>query len=80
MNETDNIGQPDTSRHRIKIDCSDEGIRLIDELKNRTDSASRAELFRRAINVLEWAVSVRESGARIAVEKDGKQEYVRLWI
>lgn len=70
----------DSTRHRIKIDCTEDGLRLIDELKDKTNSVSRAELFRRAINVLEWAISVRESGARIAVERDGEREYVQLWL
>lgn len=68
------------TRHRVKIDCTEDGMRLIDDLVKRTGSSSRAELFRKAISVLEWAVEVEESGARIAVEEANRKEYVRLWV
>ena len=66
-------------RYRLRIDCTPDGRAVVEDLRRRTRSKNNSELFRKALNVLEWAVEVKEKNYNICIERDGKTETVHLW-
>ena len=54
-------------------------VELIDELKNSTDSASRAEAIRQAIKLYKIVTDIKQAGGRLGV-LDEKGEVVKELI
>lgn len=63
----------------IGFEASDDLIRQIDELKRRTDSTTRAEIFRKALKTYEVLTRKAKEGKEITmVDSEGKLETIIL--
>ncbi|MBA7490307.1 hypothetical protein ES702_00844 [subsurface metagenome] len=66
----------------LQFMLSEKGLAVIDELKERTEAASRAEVIRTAITFLWWGTEHIKGGREIVVIRSGDQvieETVPLW-
>ena len=59
----------------LAFDANERMVELIDELKNSTDSASRAEAIRQAIKLYKIVTDIKQAGGRLGV-LDEKGEVV----
>ena len=65
------------AKNRLQFDFTDEALEELDELKGATGAANRAEVIRRALQMLQWTVEqVQDEDATIIVEKRGRQREV----
>lgn len=58
---------------RIEFDFSNESVSKLDELVERTNSATRAELLRRALSVYEYLKNQTDQGYKINLSKDDEK-------
>jgi hypothetical protein len=63
----------------LAFDANERMVELIDELKNSTDSASRAEAIRQAIKLYKIVTDIKQAGGRLGV-LDEKGEVVKELI
>lgn len=66
----------------LQFMLSEKGLAVIDELKERTEAASRAEVIRTALTFLWWGTEHIKDGREIVVIRSGDQvieETVPLW-
>ena len=66
----------------LQFMLSEKGLAAIDELKERTEAASRAEVIRTAITFLWWGTEHIKNGRELVVIRSGDQvieETVPLW-
>jgi hypothetical protein len=63
---------------RIQLDLDDEGMKLLERLKEATGSKTHKELFNNAITLLEWAVNQRVNGRIVASLDESSQNYKEL--
>ena len=63
----------------LAFDADERMVELIDELKNSTDSASRAEAIRQAIKLYKIVTDIKQAGGRLGV-LDEKGEVVKELI
>jgi hypothetical protein len=60
-------------KHRLQFDFSDEALDQLDQLKDAVGVATRADLIRHALRILQWTVlETRDNDATILLEKNGK--------
>jgi hypothetical protein len=65
------------AKNRLQFDFTDEALQELDELKSATGAASRAEVIRRALQMLQWTIEqVRDEHGTVIVEKNGRQREV----
>jgi hypothetical protein len=69
-------GQPDfasdTKKARIQLDFAPDALNRLERLQHKLEAASRAEVIRRALGLLEWVINHEEEGERLLLErKDG---------
>jgi Arc/MetJ-type ribon-helix-helix transcriptional regulator len=65
------------AKTRLQFDFSDESLGQLDELKGATGAASRAEVIRQALRLLQWTIEqTQDEKATVLVEKDGRQREV----
>ena len=63
---------------RFNIDFSDDAAAVLEELSDRLHS-SKAEVLRRALALEKWFEDTQREGAKIIIEKDGRQrELLRI--
>jgi len=60
------------SKQRLQFDFSKDAVKKLEEIKKRTNSATRAEVIRRSLRLYDWITWQLEQGATIGIEKDGK--------
>jgi metal-responsive CopG/Arc/MetJ family transcriptional regulator len=64
-------------KNRLQFDFTDEALEQLDELKSATGAANRAEVIRRALQMLQWTIEqVRDEHGTVIVEKNGRQREV----
>jgi hypothetical protein len=63
---------------RIQLDVDDNGVQLLDWLKEKTNSKTQKELFNNAITLLTWAVNQRAQGRIIASLDEQNESYREL--
>lgn len=64
---------------RITLDLHDETDELVVKLKHLFKSSSKADVFRKALALLDLAVEARENGGQIAiVDKDERVHKILL--
>ncbi len=49
--------KPDNSKQRIQFDFTAESMKRLEELKEKTDATTKAEVVRNALKLYEWFVS-----------------------
>ena len=65
------------AKNRLQFDFTDEALEQLDELKGATGASNRAEVIRRALQMLQWTVEqVQDENATVIVEKNGRQREV----
>jgi metal-responsive CopG/Arc/MetJ family transcriptional regulator len=65
------------AKNRLQFDFTDGALQELDELKSATGASNRAEVIRRALQMLQWTVEqVRDEKATVIVEKNGRQREV----
>ena len=60
---------------RIQVEFDDDGVSLIECLKEKTGISTYKDLFNNALALLNWAVQQRESGRLIFSADESKKEY-----
>jgi metal-responsive CopG/Arc/MetJ family transcriptional regulator len=67
-------------KQRVQLDLSPKMAELLDDLVNRTDAASRAEVIRRAISIYNLLLLETEKGKRVELSgpRHGDRERVLL--
>lgn len=65
------------AKNRLQFDFTDEALGELDELKSATGAQNRAEVIRRALQMLQWTIEqVQDEHATVIVEKNGRQREV----
>jgi hypothetical protein len=49
--------RPDNSKQRIQFDFTAESMKRLEELKEKTDATTKAEVVRNALKLYEWFVT-----------------------
>ncbi len=62
---------------RLQFDFTSEAVDRLDELKNRINAPTKAEVVRRSLRLFDWITREMEQGAIIGIEKDGKLIYLK---
>ncbi len=62
--------------YRVQLGFTPEAFGELESLKVSVGAASRAEVFRFALRLLQWAIEEIQSGGEILVRKDGETEKV----
>ncbi len=65
-------------RTRIAFDVEKEALEQMDELAVKTNSSSRADLFRNALRVYAWWTKKQDEGYDVVLRKDGEDTVVEL--
>jgi hypothetical protein len=60
---------------RIQVEFDENGVSMIESLKNRTGISTYKDLFNNALALLNWAVRQRESGRAVCSADESKKEY-----
>jgi len=60
---------------RLQFDFSEEKVKELDDLANRTGLKTRAQLFNSALSLFEWAIREREAGRIIASMDEKTDKY-----
>jgi hypothetical protein len=63
---------------RIQLDVDDNGVQLLEWLKQKTNSKTQKELFNNAMTLLTWAVTQRSQGRIIASLDEQNERYREL--
>lgn len=63
-------------KNRVQFDFSKEGLAALDELQKKMDAGSRAEVVRRALSLLDYAVKCR--GQVYIHREDGTHERLHV--
>jgi metal-responsive CopG/Arc/MetJ family transcriptional regulator len=64
-------------KHRLQLDFTEEALKELDNLKDFSGLPNRAEVIRQALRLLQWTIEeTQDNGAKILLEKDGKQREV----
>ena len=70
---------PAPQKHRVQLDFSAEALDRLDLLMEKMDAASRAEVVRHALGLLDWMVDRLTDGHRIMLKKTtGQAEAVHF--
>ena len=69
--------KPEKAKQRIQFDFSPEALKRLDDLKEKTDAATKAEVVRNALKLYEWFVSQVDPNSIVEIrdEKDEKTLY-----
>ena len=61
-------------KERLQFDFTDDTIKTIDTIKDKIDASSRAEVVRRAINILDYILYKKETEADVVIcEPSGRE-------
>jgi hypothetical protein len=60
-------------KERVQFDFSPEALQRLDELKEKTDAATRAETVRKALKVFEWLVNEADPDGSIQILDKNKE-------
>ncbi len=66
------------SKQRIQFEASEDTLKLIDELMQTTDSATRKEFFNNAVSLMKWAIDKAVDGYMIAAVSKDDNVYLEL--
>ena len=64
------------SKVRIQLDFSGKAVAELDDLKQKVEAPSRAEVIRNSLRWLRWCVEETAQGGKFIIEKDGKSKEV----
>ena len=64
-------------KQRLQFDFSKDAVEKLDEIKKRTNSATRAEVVRRSLRLYDWITYELNQGAVFGIEKEGKLIYFK---
>jgi hypothetical protein len=66
---------------RVQFDLSPRTLALLNELKERTESASYAEVFKNALKLYDGLITEAEKGGEFLIrDKDGKTSSLRIFL
>lgn len=66
------------TKHRLQFDISPEALKELDQLREESGAATRAELLRNALRVYSWFLEHRREGFRLVLEKGSERTQVEL--
>ena len=68
-------------KSRVQIDLTPHAMALLTELKEKTDAATYAEVFRKAMKLYDGIVSEVDRGSEFLIRaKDGKVSEFRMFL
>jgi len=67
--------KPENTKQRIQFDFSPEALKRLDDLKEKTDAATKAEVVRNALKLYEWFVTQVDPNCIVEI-KDEKDERI----
>jgi hypothetical protein len=71
--------RPDDPRQRIQIDLSPAAQKLLQQMKQRSNASSNAEVVRNALRLYDWFQTQLQEGKKIRVkEPDGTEKEVEF--
>ena len=56
---------------RLQLDLTPEAMKALTELQNRTDSVTRADVFKQALSVLDYLSKQVAEANKLLIERDG---------
>jgi len=65
---------------RIQFDLTEDQVKEIETLMERTRTSTKREFFNNAIAILEWAVDESSSGRKIGSMDDKSRTYKELYM
>ena len=65
-----------SNKHRLQLDFTEEALRTLDELKDKTGLANRAEVIRQSLRLLQWTIQQNDDGSVLLLEKNGRRREV----
>ncbi len=65
-------------RRRLQLDFSEKAFNKLNELKDKADVRTNAELVRNALRLYEWFLEQRDEDAKIHVVKGSEAKEVEL--
>ena len=69
------------SKSRVQFDLTPRAMALLTELKNKTDAATYAEVFKNAMKLYDGIISEIERGSEFLIsDKDGKVSEFRMFL
>lgn len=63
---------------RIQIELDEQGVAIVNKVRNMTGISTYKELFNNAITLLDWAARQSYKGLAIAAADEEKQQYREL--
>lgn len=67
---SDRAGADAGGRHRVQLDFSKAAFQRLNNIRERADVKTNAELIRNALRLFEWYMEQKEGGFKIQVTKD----------
>ena len=67
--------KPEHTKQRIQFDFSAEALQRLEDLKEKTDAATKAEVVRNALKLYEWFVTQVDPKSIVEI-KDEKEEKI----
>lgn len=68
-----------SNKTRLQFDFTQEAVDHLEELRSRMDAASKAEVVRRALRLLDYAVTSSSRGGELVLrDENGKESILRL--
>lgn len=64
------------NKHRLQFDFSESATKRLDELVDKFQASSRAEVVRKALVLLEHVAKAQADGAEIIIRLDGKEREI----
>jgi hypothetical protein len=90
MNNTATLARPDKARDkdekvrnksRVQLDLTPRAMALLTELKEKTDAATYAEVFKNAMKLYDGIISEIDRGSEFLIrDKDGKVSEFRMFL
>ena len=66
------------ARKRVQLDFSEKGFSNLQELKERSDAQTNAELVRKALATYKWVLDQMDAGKTVYSVSDNFEEVVEL--
>jgi metal-responsive CopG/Arc/MetJ family transcriptional regulator len=59
-------------KHRLQFDLTPEALKQLDEIKNKANLNTRAEVVRNALRLYTWCLDKKAEGFQFQIKKDSQ--------
>jgi hypothetical protein len=70
--------KPENTKQRIQFDFSSESLRRLEDLKEKTDASTKAEVVRNALKLYEWFVTQIDTDAIVEIKDKDDNTLFRI--